>query len=57
MSYMYVIEPGHREKSSVMDAAGIYRQEEAAEGGGGRKQDNIWLLSLAFVTPIAQHLS
>lgn len=51
MSYMYVIEPGHREKSSVMDAAGIYRQEKAAGVGG---QDDVWLLSLAFVTPIAQ---
>lgn len=32
MSYVYVTQPGHREKSSVTDAEGIYRQEEAARG-------------------------
>lgn len=36
MSYVYIIEPGRREKSSVTDAEGIYRQEEAAGGERAR---------------------
>lgn len=33
------------------------RYLQAGGSRGGRKQDDIWLLSLPFVTPVAQHLS
>lgn len=43
---MYVIEPGHRENSSVMDAAGIYSQKEAAGGAESRTKYGFFLLLL-----------